>query len=149
MSPQQPDPSPEIARHRTALARGDFSRPIRLALEDGLIHSGTTIMDFGCGLGGDVDRLASQGFDCVGWDPSHRPSGLKRRSDVVNIGYVVNVIEDAGERADTLRAAWSLADRVMVVSARLKADLGNSDEPGAAFADGRLTRCTNHFVDWR
>lgn len=97
-------------------------------------------MDFGCGLGGDIDRLTARGFDCVGWDPSHRPSGQKRRSDVVNIGYVVNVIEDAGERADTLRAAWRLAERVMVVSARLKADLGNSDEPGAAFADGQLTR---------
>jgi DNA phosphorothioation-associated putative methyltransferase len=140
MSTPPPDIFPEVARHRTALSRNDFSRPIRLALEDGLINGAATVMDYGCGLGGDVERLSARGVDCVGWDPTHRPSGQKRRSEVVNIGYVVNVIEDIGERAEALRAAWSLAERVMVVSARLKADLGTADEPGEAFADGRLTR---------
>lgn len=96
-------------------------------------------MDYGCGHGGDLDRLRTRGFACVGWDPNHRQSGARRRSGVVNLGYVVNVIEDASERNEALRAAWALAEHVLVVAARLKADLGES-EPGEAFADGRLTR---------
>lgn len=129
-----------IARHRTALSRSELSRPVRLALDDGVLPVGATVLDFGCGLGGDVVRLRERGFDCVGWDPTHKPDGLRRRSDVVNLGYVVNVIEAPGERAEALRSAWALADLVLIVSARLKADLGGSSEPGDAFADGRLTR---------
>jgi DNA phosphorothioation-associated putative methyltransferase len=130
---------PEIARHRTALIRSNLSRPVRLALDDGIITDGMTVMDYGCGHGGDIDRLRARGFDCVGWDPNHRQSGARRRSGVVNLSYVVNVIEDASERNEALRAAWALAEHVLVVAARLKADLGES-EPGEAFADGRLTR---------
>jgi DNA phosphorothioation-associated putative methyltransferase len=53
-----------------------------------------------------------------GWDPSHRPDGPRRPAGaVVNLGYVVNVIEDPAERGETLRRAWSLAGRVLVVSA--------------------------------
>lgn len=130
---------PEIARHRTALIRSDLSRPVRLALNDGIITGEVTVMDYGCGHGGDVDRLRARGFDCVGWDPNHRQTGVRRHSGVVNLGYVVNVIEDASERDDALRAAWALAEHVLVVAARLKADLGEG-EPGEAFADGRLTR---------
>ena len=63
----------------------------------------------------------------------------RRRSDVVNLGYVVNVIENVCERDEALRSAWDLAGQVLVVAARLKADLGDS-EPGEPFADGRLTR---------
>lgn len=129
-----------IARHRTALSRSELSRPVRLALDDGVLPVGTTVLDFGCGLGGDVVRLRERGFDCVGWDPTHKPDGPRRRSDVVNLGYVVNVIESPGERAEALRSAWALTDRVLIVSARLKAELGGSSEPGDAFADGRLTR---------
>lgn len=131
--------STEVARHRTALTRTDLSRPTRLALQDGIIAAGVSILDYGCGHGGDVDRLRARGFDCVGWDPNHRSDGVRRTSEVVNLGYVVNVIEDAGERRDVLRSAWSYAEGCLVVSARLKSDLGD-EEPGLAYADGRLTR---------
>jgi DNA phosphorothioation-associated putative methyltransferase len=36
----------------------------------------------------------------------------------VNLGYVVNVIEDRHERAEALRRAWNLAGAVLVVAAR-------------------------------
>jgi len=130
----------QVARHRTALSRPELSRPVRLALNDGLIRGDTTVMDYGCGLGGDVARLRERGIDCVGWDPNHRSQGERRPSDVVNLGYVVNVIENAGEREVTLKTAWGLAEKALVVSARLKADVGDAEVPGTAFADGRLTR---------
>ena len=54
-----------------------------------------------------------------GWDPVHEPDTDRQPADVVNLGYVVNVIEDREERAKTLRSAWTLATGVLIVSARL------------------------------
>ena len=36
----------------------------------------------------------------------YRPAAPKELADVVNLGYVVNVVEDPSERAETLRKAW-------------------------------------------
>ena len=50
--------------------------------------------------------------------PVHLPDGEYRASELVNLGYVANVIEDPSERTETLKTAWGLAERVMVVAAR-------------------------------
>jgi DNA phosphorothioation-associated putative methyltransferase len=127
----------EVARHRTALVRGELSRPLRTAVTDGLVGDGVSVMDYGCGRGGDVQFLRARGIDCVGWDPKHAPGGPRRTSDVVNLGYVVNVIENPTERHETLARAWDLAQRVLVVSARLRAE---TPEIIAPFADGHITQ---------
>jgi len=103
---------------RTAMSRAGLSRPMQQALEDGVVDPGRTVFDFGCGRGGDIQRLRSMGIDVQGWDPAHRPDALQVPADVVNIGYVVNVIEDRQERAQALQDAWTLARRVLVVAAR-------------------------------
>jgi DNA phosphorothioation-associated putative methyltransferase len=125
-----------VHRHKTAMGRSTLSRPIQLALASGLINPTATILDYGCGRGDDVRTLAGLGHDCVGWDPVHRPDGDRRSSEIVNLGYVVNVIEDPGERAETLKAAWGLAERVMVVAARVDFQEGPDFEE---CADGVLT----------
>lgn len=127
-----------IARHLTAIERTSVSRPIQLALKDELIKTDTKVLDYGCGRGGDVVRLTAQGIDCAGWDPVHRPDGPRRSSDVVNLGYVVNVIEDATERATALRSAWALTGSLLIVSGRLEAEA----RPGEAVVhrDGYVTR---------
>ena len=76
--------------------------------------------------------------DCSGWDPVHAPDGDRRPASVVNLGYVVNVIEDPGERVEVLRRAWSLAADVLVVSGRLVNERPARGAP--AFADGVMTR---------
>lgn len=125
-------------RAKTALRRIDLSRPIRLALDDGMIRPGqTSVLDYGCGRGGDVERLGRVGVRCHGWDPHHRPDGELVASDVVNLGFVLNVIDDAGERQAALRRAWSLARSVLVVSARLTTD--SRDLGGVPFRDGLRT----------
>lgn len=58
-------------------------------------------------------------------------------SDVVNLGYVINVIENPGEREATLRRAWGLTRRVLLVAARLSA--GSRDLEGVPFRDGLRT----------
>ena len=80
-------------RHRTAISRTDYSRPIRLALLDGVIGSDATVLDYGCGLGDDVRHLRLHGTESWGWDPVHLPNGNRSPAEVVNLGYVVNVIE--------------------------------------------------------
>src|SRR5262249_9334858 len=127
-----------IERHRTALSRIELSRPVRLALDDGLITEKSRVFDYGCGLGGDVHRLRDRGIKCWGWDPVHAPRERLRSADVVNLGYVANVIERADERSAALRGAWKLAERVLVVAARLTID-ARGDQL-AAFADGHVTR---------
>jgi DNA phosphorothioation-associated putative methyltransferase len=78
------------------------------------------------------------GYPGAGWDPVHRPETERRPSPVVNLGYVVNVIENPAERQETLRQAWQLAERVLIVSARLTLEL-NSISQTEAYADGYLT----------
>ncbi|MBI3801098.1 MAG: DNA phosphorothioation-associated putative methyltransferase, partial [Deltaproteobacteria bacterium] len=108
-----------IARHRTAINRTEPSRPIRIALEDGLITQETSVFDYGCGRGDDLRLLQSRGIRCEGWDPAYSPQNGRTPADIVNLGYVVNVIEDPVERATALWSAWALAQKLLVVSARL------------------------------
>ncbi len=119
------------------MARIGLSRPMRLALEDGVIVPGLSIFDYGCGRGGDLERLAALGYACSGWDPVFRPQAERRPADVVNLGYVLNVIERATERAETLRAAWALTRQVLVVAARLEHEA--RELRGLQYEDGILT----------
>ena len=59
------------------------------------------------------------GVKAAGWDPVYRPGGGRRRADIVNLGFVLNVIEDPQERRQTLRAAWTLAREALIVSVML------------------------------
>jgi hypothetical protein len=126
-----------VERHRTAMRRVLPSRPVALALEEQLITADTTVFDYGCGRGVDLLHLKQLGIDADGWDPAFRAVGDKRPADVVNLGYVVNVIEDVAERAAVLRSAWELARGVLVVSARLEWEARSV--AGAAYGDGVLT----------
>jgi DNA phosphorothioation-associated putative methyltransferase len=126
-----------VARYRTALTRVSLSRPVNLALEDGLIDKESAVFDYGCGHGDDVRILTSQGIACGGWDPAFSASAERREADVVNLGYVINVIEHSDERASVLRDAWSLARKTLVVSARLALEKGA--KRSSPYADGCLT----------
>lgn len=127
-----------IARHKTAILRPGLSRPVRLAIADGILKPDAPFFDYGCGLGRDLALLKSQGYDGAGWDPVHRPDGQIRKSAIVNIGYVVNVIEDPAERRQALTRAWSITGSVLIVSGRLtfEAQLAAGTR---SFSDGYLT----------
>jgi DNA phosphorothioation-associated putative methyltransferase len=127
-----------ISRHKTAIKRPDVSRPIRLALEDGLLNCDTSFFDYGCGFGDDINRLNARGIPAAGWDPIYQPDHERKQADVVNLGYVVNVIEDAAERAAVLQDAWSLARKLLVVSARLSIE-AKEDSLLSPYIDGYIT----------
>src|SRR2546423_1292463 len=46
-----------IPRYKTAIHRADLSRPLRCALEDGLIDAAVSVFDYGCGHGQDIELL--------------------------------------------------------------------------------------------
>jgi DNA phosphorothioation-associated putative methyltransferase len=128
-----------VHRHRTALTRYQLSKPVKSILEFGQLAPGASFLDYGCGLGADVRGLRELGFDAVGWDPVHAPNGPRIEADVVNLGYVLNVIEDPAERLETLASAWRLARRLLVVSA-LIGDASAEALRAVALNDGILTR---------
>jgi DNA phosphorothioation-associated putative methyltransferase len=118
--------------------RPGLSRPVRTAIADGILTTGTSFFDYGCGLGRDLALLKSQGYVGVGWDPVHRPSCEIRTSAIVNIGYVVNVIEDQIERREALERAWSITEKVLIVSGRLTFE-AQFEGGSRSFSDGHLT----------
>lgn len=126
-----------IQRHKTAIKRGDFSRPVKCLMRDGLLASGATFFDYGCGRGEDLELLTAEGFTCHGWDPAFRPEASQQEADVVNLGYVINVIEDVEERAATIRKAWALCRTVLAVSAQVL--VGGRGKESVEFGDGVLT----------
>ena len=107
-------------RDLTAMARSEPSRPLRLLLEQKIIHKKTVVFDYGSGRGADVEHLTELGVKCRGWDPTFAPTTKKVASDVVALTYVLNVIEDPKEREKTLRDAWALAKSVLAISVRLE-----------------------------
>jgi len=109
----------EIDRHKTAIVRHDLSAPMKSLAKNGFLSGEYSVFDYGCGRGDDLRELEAHGIDVLGWDPIFRPDGDKVNSDVVNIGFVINVIEDQDERLDAVLSAWEIADKLLVVSAML------------------------------
>jgi DNA phosphorothioation-associated putative methyltransferase len=128
----------EIERHRAAIARNDISRPVRLAIEWSLLNKDTTFFDYGCGYGGDVQRVGNLGYTSTGWDPYYYPNAPITPADVVNLGYVLNVIEDLEERRQSLTQAWKLTHRVLIVAAQILINAPSKTQ--LAYSDGIVTR---------
>jgi DNA phosphorothioation-associated putative methyltransferase len=59
-------------------------------------------------------------------------------ADVVNLGYVINVIEDTAERREALINAWKLAQKVLIVAAQVLID--DRTRGVIAYGDGIITR---------
>lgn len=126
----------DVRREKTAIMRYRYSRPVMLALSHALIGPGTSVFDYGCGRGEDMRYLQSVGIDAKGWDPHFSPDTAIESADLVNLGYVLNVIEDPEERTKTLQRAYDLAKRVLMVAVRVDRSL----ETAVQFSDGVLTQ---------
>ncbi len=130
------DPETSIARHKTAMKRYSLSRPLVLATSHEIVRPTRSFFDYGCGRGADVRLLRKAGIEAKGWDPYFDPNGPIAPADCVNLGYVLNVIEDPVERSATLQKAFALADQVLIVSVRVDQALDDAAE----FSDGVLTK---------
>jgi hypothetical protein len=127
----------EAARHRTAMVRYGFSAPVQTLARHGFLDGRYRLFDYGCGRGDDVRGLRENGLTASGWDPYFAPEEPIAAADIVNLGFVINVIEDFDERLVALTRAWSLAERLLVVSVML----ANQNDPrGERFRDGVITQ---------
>jgi hypothetical protein len=111
--------SKKIDRQRTAIARYELSAPMKALAKNGFLEGQYSIFDYGCGRGDDLRELEAHGLDALGWDPNFLPDADLHNADLVNIGFVVNVIEERNERMEAIHGAWELTDKLLVVSAML------------------------------
>jgi DNA phosphorothioation-associated putative methyltransferase len=126
-----------VTRHRTALTRYSLSTPVQSLWRHGFLDGTLSFFDYGCGKGDDVRGLASIGVSATGWDPHFAADNPKQAADVVNLGFVLNVIEDQRERLEALRGAWALTGRVLVVAVLIGGR--SAFERFRLFRDGVLT----------
>ncbi|MEI7236249.1 DNA phosphorothioation-associated putative methyltransferase [Pectobacterium carotovorum] len=110
---------PGIDRYKTAIVRHELSGPMKTLAKQGYLDGQFSIFDYGCGRGDDLRELEAHGLDALGWDPVFSPDNDKVTSDIVNLGFVLNVIEDQDERLEALLSAWELVDKILVVSVML------------------------------
>jgi DNA phosphorothioation-associated putative methyltransferase len=135
--PVAPAPKKKIHRHKTAIVRREISKPVKTLLELGQLRRGESFFDYGCGHGGDVEAIGKLGHESSGWDPVHAPESPKQSADVVNLGFVLNVIEDPAERVDALIDAWQHTRRALLVSTLIAGQEAYDDVQ--TFGDGVLT----------
>ncbi|WP_041740371.1 DNA phosphorothioation-associated putative methyltransferase [Calothrix sp. PCC 6303] len=128
----------DIERHRAAISRIDLSRPVKLAIEWEILTTNLTFFDYGCGYGGDVERTKKLGYESAGWDPYYFPQVERIPADVVNLGYVLNVIEDIEQRKESLCQAWKLTKKVLIVSAQVLVSAPSKSL--IPYGDGVVTR---------
>ncbi|WP_103666887.1 DNA phosphorothioation-associated putative methyltransferase [Pseudanabaena sp. BC1403] len=124
----------KIERHKAAIHRPDLSKPVRLALEAELFTESSTFFDYGCGHGEDIKRISDRGFTSNGWDPYYRPQCDRTSAEIVNLGYIINVIESQIERREALIQAWELTQKVLIVSAQVL--IGDVGRGQIAYSDG-------------
>ncbi len=125
-----------IARHRTALTRYGFSAPLQALARFGFLDGSKTVFDYGCGRGDDLRGLRENNIPAEGWDPYYAPDDIRNPANLVNLGFVINVIENLDERIEALRGAFNLAEEILVVSAML----ANQEAiKGTPYGDGVLT----------
>ncbi|WP_105133623.1 DNA phosphorothioation-associated putative methyltransferase [Burkholderia sp. BE12] len=125
-----------IERHRTALSRYSFSAPIQMLSRFGFLDGTRSLFDYGCGRGDDVRGLKGLGIEAAGWDPHYANDQPLSRASIVNLGFVINVIENVDERELALRKSYSLSDDILVVSAMLE---NQGSARGIPYGDGVLT----------
>lgn len=128
-----------IARNKTAIKRRKLSRPIQLLIDDGILTQQSSLFDYGCGHGEDIKYLKKISIAASGWDPFYQPDKQKTTAPIVNLGYVLNTIEDTKEREETLRAAYALATDLLVVSVMIHNLQEVADNGSAPYGDGLLT----------
>ena len=68
----------------------------------------------------------------------YRPNGCKQNSDIVNLGFVLNVIESVHERTETLKNAYQYTNQLLLVSVMLANEA--KQEHFKQYKDGVITK---------
>jgi DNA phosphorothioation-associated putative methyltransferase len=136
--PKMEQKTEKIQRHLTAINRDRFSAPFQKLAKYGYLNGDYSILDYGCGLADDATELEAHGLNINAWDPVHRPNGRKQNSDIVNLGFVLNVIENVHERTETLKNAYKHTNQLLLVSVMLANEA--KQEHFKQYKDGVITK---------
>lgn len=79
-----------IYTHLTAIERDKPSFPLNYLRERNMIQG--RVLDYGCGLGTDVNFLKSKGVNVVGFDPHYFPETPSEKFDTILCFYVLNIL---------------------------------------------------------
>lgn len=82
--------NPNPNSHLTAIERTSLSYPARIVQKQNKLQG--KILDFGCGVGKDVEILKQKGFDIVGYDPFYFSDCPTEKFDTILCFYVLNVL---------------------------------------------------------
>ena len=129
-------PPPSVDRHKTALTRYALSKPMQTLAKFDFLDGQHTVFDYGCGKGSDVDILTKNNVTAQGWDPHFCNDNPKHEADIVNLGFVINVIEDKDERIDAVLGAFRLCRQFLCAAVMLGE---SSSDRGRLYRDGVLT----------
>lgn len=91
--------------HLTAIERTSLSYPARIVLNQNKIIG--KVLDYGCGIGKDVEILKNKGFLIVGYDPFYFTTFPTEKFDTILCFYVLNVLLPE-EQAEVLMNVSSL-----------------------------------------
>ena len=100
-----------ILSHGTAISRSGLSSPAKFIKP--LLDKESMILDYGCGRGGDVERLNKEGFNVEGYDPHWMDIDLSLKSnyyDIILCTYVLNVLPKSQEDSVLLDIRDKLKD---------------------------------------
>jgi DNA phosphorothioation-associated putative methyltransferase len=129
----------DVLRHKTAISRYGLSAPLQALARHGLLNEECTFFDYGCGQGDDVAALRGAGVSASGWDPHYFPDAEQKPADIVNLGFVLNVIEKPEERRETAQKAFALTRKCLVIAVMLQGQAQRQ----------RLTRYNDGFLTQR
>jgi len=83
----------EVTSWNTAIKRRKPSAPLALLMEEALLED--SILDYGCGRGGDLKHLKSNGHSVHGYDPHWGPKELiDKEYNTILCTYVLNVLQE-------------------------------------------------------
>ena len=130
-----------IDRHKTAIDRNCLSSPVQSLFRHSYLQGKYSLFDYGCGKGDDLKILAGHGIKAHGWDPVYWPNNDIIEADIVNLGFVVNVIENPSERQKTLQKAYRITRKILVASVMLggKSITGKFEKYGDGVVTSRNT----------
>lgn len=129
---------PQIQRHLTAINRNALSRPLQMLFKHQFLEEQYSFFDYGCGKGDDLRELQAYGIEAQGFDPVYAPQNPKIPADIVNLGFVINVIENPQERQTCLQEAYQLSRQLLVVSVMLTNEARLTHQN--CYGDGIITK---------
>ena len=141
--------NPEMSAY-TARGRTTSSKPLSLLMRRGMLPMPpASILDFGSGLGADVEYLLRSGYDVIGYDPHQEPTEFTTddlsfgdRFDAVLCTYVLNVIAEPADRTEVLQECRQRLDRggMLAVTTRSPQDISRECQPNwMPYNDGFIT----------